>query len=167
MHCNVPKNTAQLWRNEHLFLSNRLALPTRFGKSFRNRVTNVLIHVICCMIFHLQRFVSVFEMSAMMFLTVSLITSTYPILNSDFALSSLSANTINNRHQRQSVINFVSWMKATEMGLLTLRMRRICARHWGSVDTFSKIKFDYEFRLQGNFKSNYKFWNTFCVQVIT
>ena len=37
MHCTVHKNTAQLWQTEHLFLSNQLTLPTRFGKSFPNK----------------------------------------------------------------------------------------------------------------------------------
>jgi len=63
-------------------------------------------------------------MSAMMFVTVLLITSTYPLFNSDFAFSAVLANTMNNRHHRQSVINSVSWMKATQMGLITHSMRR-------------------------------------------
>lgn len=169
MHCTVHKNTAQLWQTEHLFLSNQLTLPTRFGKSFRNRVTNILIHVISCMIFHWQLFVSVFAMNARMFRTVSLITSTYPLLNSDFAFSAVSANTMNNSHHRQSVINFVSWMKATEMGLITHSMRRpvnMCKTLSFRDYIKKKIKSDYEFCLQGNFQSNYKLWNSFCVQVI-
>jgi hypothetical protein len=103
-----------------------------------------------------------------MFFTVSLITSTSPLLNSDFAFSSLSANTMNNRHQSQPVINSVSWMKATEMGLITLSMCRpvnMC-KSWGSVGTFSKNKFDYKFQLQGHFGSNYKLRKSFCLQVI-
>jgi len=121
------------------------------------------------MICHWQLFVSVFAMSAMMFLTVSLITSTYPLLNSDFAFSTVSANTTNNRHHRQSVINFVSWMKETEMGWITHSMRRpvnMCKTLSFREYIFQKIKFDYEFWLQRNFKSNYKLWNSFCVQVI-
>jgi hypothetical protein len=55
-----------------------------------------------------QLFMSVFAMSDMMLLTVSLITGTYPLPNSDFAFSILSASVMNNRHQYQSVINFVS-----------------------------------------------------------
>jgi len=46
-------------------------------------------------------------------------------------------------------------MKATEMGLITHCMRRpvnTCKNLRFRGYTFQKINFDYEFRLQGNFK---------------
>jgi hypothetical protein len=121
------KNTARLWQREQVFISNRRALPTRFGKSFLIKVTSILIHVICCMMFHLQLFLTVFKMSAMTFSTVSLITCIFPLLKSDVAFSSLSANATNNSHQCQTLISSVSWMKATETGLITRVGQRICA----------------------------------------
>ena len=161
--------TAQLWQTEHPFLSNGLTLPTRYGKSFRNK--HSCQHPDTCYFLH-----------DFLFTTFCVCIGNerhdvpHCIINNKYVsapqqwlrIFGFISNTMNNRHQRQSVINFVSWMKSTEMGLVTYSMRRpvnISKTLRFREYIFQKIKFYCEFRLRNNFKSDHKFWNWFCVQV--
>jgi hypothetical protein len=123
MHCNVHKTRHSYDTMNTCFFRTDLHCPhDSANHSVINRVTNILIHVISCMIFYLRLFVSVFEISATVFLTVSYITSTYPILNCDLSFSQIQW--IIDTNISPLLTMYVSWMKATEMGLLTLRIRR-------------------------------------------
>jgi hypothetical protein len=73
------QNIIQLWQNKRVFHSNRRQCSHDSALYYI-----ILIHVISCMILHLQVFLDVLEIAVMLFFTISLI-STFSLLSSDVA----------------------------------------------------------------------------------